>query len=154
MRLAVTTLFLVLVLVLPQHALAHGGEKHEDSAPMEMGNHDMMDMSTMDHGGMEMGSNDSAAGEYGTEGDLDNGMPSLGTEDDLLGLGTEPMPMESSTGMKKSMDHSGHAMAEKHIELATHEAVSSSSKGYGLAVGVTVLSGLAFGFLMLVRPLE
>ena len=56
--------------------------------------------------------------------------------------------------MQGSMDHSSHDMGTKHIELATHERVSSSSKGYGLAVGVTVLSGLAFGFLMLVRPFE
>jgi len=146
------------LLALPLHVFAHGGEQHQDQGTMDMTDHNAMDMSSMDHDSMDMG--DSGAIEYGTGsespmGDVEK-LPSLGTEDDLLGLGTSPMQtnMESSAGMQGSMDPSGHDMGKKHIELAKHEMVSTSSKGYGLAVGVTVLSGLAFGFLMLVRPLE
>ena len=144
MRSVFTTLCLVSLLALPLHAFAHGGEKNEDNGTM--------DMSSMDHSTMESG--DSGTVDYGMEGetpldDLDT-LPSLGTSMDPLDLGTSPMPMGSSQGM----DHSGHDMGKKHIEVATHEWVTTSSKGYGLAVGIAVLSGLAFGFLTLVRPLE
>ncbi len=151
MRSVFTTLCLLSLLALP-HAFAHSGEKHEDTGTMGMTDHSTMDMSSMDHSSMESG--DSGAVDYGMEGEtpLDdlNTLPSLGTGTDPLDLGTSPMPMGSSQGM----DHSGHDMGKKHIELSTHEMVSTSSKGYGLAVGIAVLSGLAFGFLTLVRPLE
>ena len=147
MRSVFITLCLLSLLALPLHAFAHSGEKHEDKGTTGMTDPNTMDMSSMDHSSMEPG--DSGAVDYGMEGE----MPMAG---DPLDLGTPPMQMkmESSADMKGSMDPSGHDMKEKHIELATHEQVSSSSKGYGLAMGVTVLSGLAFGFLMLVRPLE
>ena len=149
MRFFVMALCSIFLLALPVVAFAHGGEKNEDNGTMGMTDHDAMDMSAMDHS--TMNSDDSGGNEYVTGSGT---LPSLETEDDLLGLGTSPMQKEPSTNMKKSMDHSGHDAEMKHIELAEHEMVSTDSKGYGLAVGVTVLSGLAFGFLMLVRPLE
>ncbi len=51
-----------------------------------------------------------------------------------------------------TMDHGDHTMPE--VELAEHNLVSSSQKGYGLAAAVTVFSGLIFGFLWLKRPNE
>ncbi len=58
----------------------------------------------------------------------------------------------SGMDMGKSGGHSQHA--EEEIELGAHEMVSPKSKGYGAAVGITVLAGLAFGFLTLKRPFK
>ena len=152
MRSVFTALCLLSLLALSLHAFAHSGEKNKDNGTMGMTDHDTMGMSSMDHSSMESG--DSGAIDYGMEGetpvdDLDT-LPSLGSSMDPLDLGTSPMPMGSSQGM----NHSGQDMGKKHIEVAKHEWVITSSKGYGLAVGIAVLSGLAFGFLTLVRPLE
>ncbi len=61
-----------------------------------------------------------------------------------------PLPMEP-------MDHSTagpmeHKMPE--VKLAEHEWVSTKQKGYGVAAGITILSGLVFGFLNFKRPSE
>ena len=84
----------------------------------------------------------------------DTMQPSLGLEDDPLGLGTSSLDQD----LEKEMQQAGHDMAgmnkEKHVEQATHAMVSTSNKGYGLAVGITVLSGLAAGFLFLKRPTD
>ena len=58
----------------------------------------------------------------------------------------------SGMDMGKSGGHSQHA--EEEIELGAHEIVSPKSKGYGAAVGITVLAGLVFGFLTLKRPFK
>ncbi len=61
-------------------------------------------------------------------------------------------PMESM----EHMDHSSMAMDHKmpEVELAEHEWVSTKQKGYGVAAGITILSGLVFGFLNFKRPNE
>lgn len=51
-----------------------------------------------------------------------------------------------------SMEGMDHKMPE--VELARHEWVSTKQKGYGLAAGITILSGLVFGFLSFKRPNE
>jgi hypothetical protein len=66
----------------------------------------------------------------------------LFTADELV----SPMPMGD---MKmEGGEHAGHQ--EPQIELSHHELVSSSSKGFGTAVGITLFAGLVFaGFTFL-----
>ena len=66
----------------------------------------------------------------------------LFTADELV----SPMPMGD---MKmEGGEHAGHR--EPQIELSHHELVSSSSKGFGTAVGITLFAGLVFaGFTFL-----
>ena len=61
--------------------------------------------------------------------------------------GEQPQPEKS--------EHEGHDMSKmKHVELAKHEWISTSQKGYGWAAALTLLSGAVFGFLTLRRPCE
>jgi hypothetical protein len=48
--------------------------------------------------------------------------------------------------------HAGHKMPD--VKISTHTWVSTSQKGYGVAVGITVFAGLVFGALSLIRPNE
>ena len=66
----------------------------------------------------------------------------LFTADELV----SPMPMGD---MKmEGGEHAGHQ--EPQVELSNHELVSSSSKGFGTAVGITLFAGLVFaGFTFL-----
>ncbi len=61
----------------------------------------------------------------------------------------EPMPM---AGKKMEGSHNEHAGPQ--VELSHHERVSSSSKGFGTAVGITLFAGLAFAGLTFRRPGE
>jgi hypothetical protein len=58
-------------------------------------------------------------------------------------------------GMER-MDHSSGAMDHKmpEVEIAKREWVSSKQKGYGAAIGITLMAGLIFGVLSFKRPLE
>ena len=147
---------LVLILCLtPASGFAHGGEKHS---------HEAIEESPVLSNEMVVGEPSPEPVDYGTEDTpVDYGSaeiipqdepPSLGTGESVLDLHKAPMGMEHSGDMKSSMQHTGHKMAEQKVELAEHTWVPSSQKGYGIAIGITVLSGLAFGFLALVRPLE
>ncbi|CCQ91061.1 exported hypothetical protein [Nitrospina gracilis 3/211] len=156
---------------LPAFAFAHGGEKHDDhettieeqpavGSPVKL----IEDLPMDSHAGhstepVEYGMGSGNAVDYGTgsgmPGKEQSASPSLGLEDDPLGLGAGSM---DSSMQGEMMDLSGHDMADmkdkQHIEQATHEMVASSSKGYGLAVGITVLSGLVAGILFLKRPTD
>lgn len=70
----------------------------------------------------------------------------LFTADELAS--PDPMP-------EMKMDHGEHAgHQEPQIELATHTRVSSSSKGFGTAIGITLFVGIAFAGLTIMRPGE
>ena len=70
----------------------------------------------------------------------------LFTADELV----SPMPMGD---MKmEGGEHAGHQAPQ--IELSHHELVSSSSKGYGAAVGITLFAGIVFAGLTFLRPGE
>ena len=47
--------------------------------------------------------------------------------------------------------HSQHEKQKQHVQKATHEWVSPHSKGHGVAVSITVISGLAFAALSFFR---
>ena len=67
----------------------------------------------------------------------------LFTQDELVG----PMDDEKMEGSHG--EHDG-----PQVELSHHERVSSSSKGFGTAVGITLFAGLAFAGLTFRRPGE
>jgi hypothetical protein len=60
------------------------------------------------------------------------------------------------SGDMEHMDHSSGAMDHKmpEVEIAKREWVSSKQKGYGAAIGITLMAGLIFGVLSFKRPLE
>jgi hypothetical protein len=55
---------------------------------------------------------------------------------------------------EKHMGGSHNAHAGPQVELSRHERVSSSSKGFGTAVGITLFAGLVFAGLTYRRPGE
>jgi hypothetical protein len=67
----------------------------------------------------------------------------LFTQDELV----DPMDDEKMEGSHN--EHDG-----PQVELSHHERVSSSSKGFGTAVGITLFAGLAFAGLTFRRPGE
>ena len=70
----------------------------------------------------------------------------LFTENELA----SPMPMAD---MKmEGGEHAGHQ--EPQVELSHHDLVSSSSKGFGAAVGITLFAGIVFAGLTFLRPGE
>ncbi len=78
---------------------------------------------------------------------LDNGSPDLGLGSmDMGGMQHEPGHTESAG------EHTGHKMPE--VEVSSHEWVSSSRKGYRAALGITLLVGLGFVALTVIRPNE
>jgi hypothetical protein len=130
----------LLVLLLPVSSMAHGGEKHDPHQDMAM--------------------EEPVAGGSIYSAGPDN-PPSLDLEEDPLGsslsrsdLDMEHDPMDAGMPMMQGMDHSGHAESEQTVELAEYELVATSQKGYGLAVVITVLSGLVYGVLILKKPGE
>ncbi len=90
-----------------------------------------------------------------SDNDLDNMLFSptdLFTQDELVS--PDPMPMEGMKmeGMKMEGNHNAHQEAQ--VELSQHERVSSSSKGFGTAVGITLFAGLVFAGLTYMRSRE
>ena len=83
----------------------------------------------------------------------------LGDGDPLGDMGVtdfgEPMVrFKGKERTKQSGQHEQHKESKQHkphVEKATHEWISPSSRGYGVAVGITILSGLGFGILSIIR---
>ena len=72
----------------------------------------------------------------------------LFTENELV----SPIPMENMKMNESHSEHSGHQ--ETQIEIAEHERVTSSSKGFGVGVGITLFAGMVFAGLTIMRPGE
>lgn len=128
-----------LLFILPvQQVWAHGGG-HD--APAAQAQEPLPELA-MDHAMAGDMDNDTAVDDfYGAEN-------SASMADEVpLDLGTADMA-----------DHAGHTMpgmpGMPEVTIAEHEWNSTSQKGYGLAVGITLLSGLGFLFLSLKRPFE
>lgn len=128
----------------PAGALAHGGghseEKKSDASP----------------------ANETPAFQdsiYAAKGGGDSELPESGTgpmgfslsRTDLFGDGANMELMESGEPMKRSGKMEHMKEGEQHVEEATHEWVAPSSRGHGVAVGITILSGLVFGALSFMR---
>ncbi|MBT3923775.1 MAG: hypothetical protein HOF21_14495 [Nitrospina sp.] len=72
----------------------------------------------------------------------------LFAQDELVS--PDPMPMNDE---KMEGGHDAHA-EHQQIILSHHERVSFSSKGFGTAVGITLLAGMVFAGLTFMRPGE
>lgn len=116
-------------------AFAHSGEKHDDNMAMEKPADSIY----------------SAGQDEAPPLDLDD---PLGSPLSRSALDMDDEPMDAGMPMMEGMDHSGHAEGEQTVELAHHEMVATSQKGYGLAVGITLLSGLVYGIMVLKKPGE
>lgn len=77
-----------------------------------------------------------------------------------LSLSRSDIFSDEAPVVPEGMEHMDHqpsgAMDHKmpQIEIATREWVSSKQKGYGAAVGITLIAGLIFGVLSFKRPCE
>jgi hypothetical protein len=83
-------------------------------------------------------------------GSLDNmfSPTDLFTQEELVS--PDPMPEMEMEGSHN--EHAEHQ--ETKVELSHHEMVSSSSKGYGTAIGITLFAGIIFAGLTFLRPGE
>ncbi len=130
-------LFLVILFLFPvQEVFAHGGgHKPEEKK----------DVAAMDSI-YSVKENDPLAEPAGDNFDNVFSPTDLFTADELV----SPMPMDD---MKmEGGEHAGHQGPQ--VEISHHERVSSSSKGFGTAVGITLFAGLVFAGLTFLRPGE
>ena len=138
-------LFLVILFLFPvQEVFGHGGghkseeKKAEDVAPPAMGSMYSVKENKPDPLSESAGDNFDnmfSPTDLFTENELASPMP------------TGDMKMEGGQG-----EHAGHQ--EPQVELSHHELVSSSSKGFGAAVGITLFAGIVFAGLTFLRPGE
>jgi hypothetical protein len=164
MRSRISTLFLILslfVLSIPIYSHSHGGG-HEEATPEKI-----------ETPGVDRPASIEEIISENTDSSFENSIydeaPDTASDTGLgeYDLGEEePDPISESSSMMDSMsshdshegmdmggdEHAGHDMEE--VELANHEWVSNSRKGYSAAMGITILAGLVFGFLTLKRPFE
>ena len=174
MRQLIFIFFLTLALAsAPLMAGAHGGEKHakpaaQAPAPESFSSESFDEFETIGEDedvtyGQKSSGGDSISDLLFEEEDpLDlrdlQGLPDtadVGKQMDHEAHATGDAITKTMPAMESTDEHAGHDMAAmKKVELATHEWVSPSQKGYGLAVTITLVSGLAFAGLMYRRPFE
>ena len=136
-----SAIFLMFLFLFPvQEVFAHGGdhkpEEKKDVAPPAM---DSM---------YSVKENEPDPLAESADDNFDNmfSPTDLFTENELA----SPMPMGD---MKmEGGEHAAHQ--EPQVELSHHELVSPSSKGFGIAVGITLFAGLVFAGLTFLRPGE
>lgn len=126
-----------LLLILPTQVGAHGGE-HAAPATQIQQPLPLPDMA-MDPSMADDMDNDTAVDDF------------YGVENSAAVAGEVPLDLDA-IDMDDPAGHSMPGMPE--VEVAKHEWNSTSQKGYGLAVGITLISGLGFLFLSLKRPFE
>ncbi|MGV7222282.1 MAG: hypothetical protein ACQ9MH_12220 [Nitrospinales bacterium] len=164
MRSGISTLILIIalfILSIAVNSYGHGGG-HEKATPEIIAPPQVEEPTVVEN-----------IATKNTEASFENSTYDEGPDESSeMGLGEydlgeeEPAELHDSSHMMENMvtqdshegmdmsgdDHSGHEM--KKVELATHEWVSKSQKGYSAAMGITILAGLMFGLLTLKRPFE
>jgi hypothetical protein len=152
MRYNISILILILslfILSIPVHSYGHGGG-HEKVPPEIIATPQVEDV--MPELVDKMTESTKVSSETGL-GEYDLGEEEPLSIQDSSHMMDDISSQDSHEGMDMTGDeHSGHEM--KEVELATHELVSKSQKGYSAAMGITILAGLVFGFLTLKRPFE
>ena len=84
------------------------------------------------------------------------GKSDLFSPSDLFVKG-EIVPADPAESTEIKMEGSHHEHAEHQmpkVEKAKHKTVGTSAKGYGAAVGITLVAGLIFAGLTFIRPGE
>jgi hypothetical protein len=158
LRVIFVTIFLLLATV--AIAFAHGGEhgtpENLTASPIEEVSALQDSIYAIEGGGQE---NVPPASDTGLMGSPLSRANPLGDGDPLGNIGVkdfdEPMVrFKGKERTKQSGQHEQHKESKQHkahVEKATHEWISLSSRGYGVAVGITILSGLGFGILSIIR---
>lgn len=154
------SLITLAVFLAPNDAAAHGGGPKKETPKIEeptMPEQAMPEQAApepVNETEEESSLEDSIYGSEGEDPVTDEGDELEGSSflSDADLLSEDLSGMDSHEGMDMG-DSAGHNM-EKEIEIGAHKMVSRKSKGYGAAVGITVLAGLVFGFLTLKRPFE
>ena len=158
LRVIFVTIFLLLATV--AIAFAHGGEhgtpENLTASPIEEVSALQDSIYAIEGGGQE---NVPPASDTGLMGSPLSRTNPLGDGDPLGNIGSkdfgEPMVrFKGKEHTKQSGQHEQHKESKQHkphVEKATHEWISPSSRGYGVAVGITLLSGLGFGILSMIR---
>jgi hypothetical protein len=92
--------------------------------------------------------------EAGLLSDSDKGFDNMFSPMDLFTESelVSPIPMENMKMNESHSEHSGHQGTQ--IKIAEHERVTSSSKGFGVGVGITLFAGMVFAGLTIMRPGE
>ncbi|PIQ95320.1 MAG: hypothetical protein COV67_15385 [Nitrospinae bacterium CG11_big_fil_rev_8_21_14_0_20_56_8] len=163
-------LMVLLMLLVPLPAVAHTGHDRptQETEPSTSGA-----PASGSEFRLEQEEPASEAGEnlYSVESPEKSTLPGLGTSPasplsrtDLAGRKNEmfptPAPLMDPGMNPAAMDHGSHEKMGGHdshsrtIELAKHKPVPTSAPGYGVAVGITLLSALVFGALSFMRPGE
>ena len=143
------------------HSGAHGSEHEghaEEAEPVTYGMEEMAEPADGVTYGIEPAEAE-GEGTYGLEPPAEDHAthqetaagPSL-FEDPLGNMAPAAPSSEPAGG--HSME--GHSMGEhaQHVEPASFKSVPGDAPGRGMAVGITVFTGLVFGLLCLVRPFE
>ena len=155
-------IFVTMLLLLATAAIvfAHGGEhgtpENLTAPPIEKVPAFQDSIYAIEGGGEE---NTPPASDTGLLGSPLSRANPLGDGDPLGNIGSkdfgEPMVrFKGKEHTKQSGQHEQHKESKQHkphVEKATHEWISPSSRGYGVAVGITILSGLGFGILSIIR---
>lgn len=135
-------LLLLLLAVVPGWLWAHGGS--HDAKPKK----EETTLPKLPDATLEMKASQTGEIDYGTGDSMD-----AFEMEEVEGGG--PLWGEEQPPAGEMSEHEGHDMSKmKHVELAEHEWISTSQKGYGWAAALTVLSGVLFGFLTFKRPFE
>ena len=154
-------IFSLIIFSVPQFIHAHGGGHEETkpeviiAPPLEQPAAIIETVTESSEASFEDSIYDESPG---TSSETGLGEYDLGEEEPAqLHDSSHMMEDMAHTGSNEGIDmggdeHAGHDM--KEIELASHEWVSKSQKGYSAAMGITILAGLVFGFLTLKRPFE
>ncbi len=107
--------------------------------------------------GLEGGDAEPAgAGTYGLDPEPEMGGHAMHQE-----TPAEPTLFEDPLqGMQPAADvpakSGGHSadMHAQHVEPSSYTRVTGDARGHGVAIGITIFSGLVFGLLSLIRPFE
>ena len=140
----------ILILMAPQLIFARGDAHQEESqvsTPME-------ETSPINSSIYSIEGGENTALPILKDNDLNSPFSSNDIFDDAISStgksisSDEPM-QRFKGGSNPEKNHSQHE--KKHVEEATHQLVSFDAKGYKVAIGITIFSGLAFIGLRLFR---
>ena len=140
----------ILILMAPQLIFARGDAHQEESqvsTPME-------ETSPINSSIYSIEGGENTALPILKDNDLNSPFSSNDIFDDAISSTGKSMssdePMQRfKGGSTPEKNHSQHE--KKHVEEATHQLVSFDAKGYKVAIGITIFSGLAFIGLSLFR---
>ena len=151
MHYKISLLLFILILMAPQLIFARGDAHQEESQVSTQ----MEETSPINSSIYSIEGGENTALPILKDNDLNSPFSSNDIFDDAIISSTgksmssdEPM-QRFKEGSTPAKNHSQHE--KQHVEEATHQLVSFDAKGYKVAIGITIFSGLAFIGLSLFR---